>query len=205
MNYLSLHRRDIPLYGFRNLCDQSSLPKKILDCGAGGPHPPLRIFYEHEYECHGIEILKEQIDAAKDYALEKSLNLQIIEGDILELPYEDSGFSFVYSHHTVFHMMKVDIKRAVDEMRRVLVPEGLLFINFPTMERGDRMHGKEIGKGEYESMHGDESVIHSYFEDDEADPFFEGMEIVHKMKWKILKTQEWGDGISMIEYIVRKL
>ena len=30
MMNMILHRRDIPLYGFRNLCDQSSLPKKIF-------------------------------------------------------------------------------------------------------------------------------------------------------------------------------
>lgn len=123
---------------------------------------------------------------------------------MLKMPYADSSFSFVYSHHSVFHMLKVDIKQAIGDMRRVLAPGGLLFVNFPTMERGDRMSGKKVGKGEYESMHGDEAVIHSYFEDDEADVFFEGMEFVHKMKWKILKTQEWGDGIAMIEYIVRK-
>ena len=50
-------------------------------------------------------------------------------------------------------------------------------------------------------MHGIEERIHSYFEDDEADVFFDGMEIVHKMKWEILKSEEWGYWISMIEYI----
>ncbi len=105
--YLKLHRRDIPLYGFRNLCDQSSLPKKILDCGAGGPTPPLRIFYEHEYECHGIEIEKPRITQAEEYARDYGCNFEIIEGNILELPYEDSSFSFAYSHHTMFHLLKV--------------------------------------------------------------------------------------------------
>lgn len=84
------------------------LPKKILDCGAGESAPPLRIFYEHEYE------------------------------------------------------------------------------------------------GEYGCMHGIEGHIHSYFEDDEPDAFFEGMEIVHKMKWEILKSEEGVDWMSIIEYIVRK-
>lgn len=200
-----LHRRDIPLYGFRNICDQSALPRKILDCGAGGATPPLRIFHEHGYDCYGIEILKEQVVEAAKYAKKNDMKLDIIEGDILEMPYTDSSFSFVYSHHTVFHLLKIDIKRAIDQMRRVLSPGGLMFINFPLMDRADRMEGKEVGKGEYESKHGNESVIHSYFEDDEADPFFNGLEIVHKMKWKILKTQEWGDGIAMIEYILRKV
>ena len=202
--YLKLHRRDIPLYGFRNLCDQTSLPKKILDCGAGGPTPPLRIFYEHEYECHGIEIEKSRIDQAEEYALGNSCYFHIIEGDMLELPYEDSSFSFVYSHHTIFHMLKADVKRAIDEMRRVLVPGGLMFINFPPVRPKDEIDGKEIGKGEFGCMHGIEGHIHSYFEDDEPDAFFEGMKIVHKMKWKILKSEEWVDWISMIEYIVRK-
>ena len=202
--YLKLHRRDIPLYGFRNLCDQSNLPKKILDCGAGGPTPPLRIFYEHEYECHGIEIKKSRIDQAEEYALENSCNFTIIEGNMLELPYGDSSFSFVYSHHTIFHMLKVDIKRAIDEMRRVLVPEGLMFIDFPTLRPKDEIDGKEIGKGEFGWMHGIEGHIHSYFEDDEPDAFFEGMEIVYKMKWEILKSEEAIDWFSMIEYNVRK-
>ena len=202
--YLKLHRRDIPLYGFRNLCDQSSLPKKIMDCGAGGPTPPLRIFYEHEYECHGIEINKSRIAQAEEYALDYGIDLNIIEGNMLELPYEDYSFSFVFSHHSLFHLLKADIKRAIDEMRRVLVTGGLLFVNFPPMRDEDRIDGKEIGKGEYGWMHGIEGHVHSYFEDDEPDAFFKGMEMVHKMKWEILKSEEWADWVSMIEYILRK-
>jgi ubiquinone/menaquinone biosynthesis C-methylase UbiE len=202
--YLKLHRRDIPLYGFRNLCDQSSLPKKILDCGAGGPTPPLRIFYEHEYECHGIEISKEFLSQAEEYALKNRIYLEIIGGNMLDLPYEDSSFSFVYSHHSLFHLLKVDIKRAIDEMRRVLVPRGLMFLDFPILRSNDLIDGKKIGKGEFGCMHGIEGHIHSYFEDDEADVFFEGMEIIHKMKWEILKSEETIDWFSMIEYVVRK-
>ena len=192
------------MYGFRNLCNQSSLPKKILDCGAGGSTPPLRIFYEHDYECHDIEIKRARIDQAEEYARQNDCYFQIIEGNMLELPYEDGSFSFAYSHLTITHLLKVDIKRAIDEMRRILVTGGLLFINFPTTRPKDEIDGKVIGKGEFGCVHGIKGHIHSYFEDDEPDAFFEGMEIVHKMKWKILKSEEFLDWISMIEYIVRK-
>ena len=186
------------------LTDLPNLPKKILDCGAGGPTPPLRIFYEHGYECHGIDVDKSKIDQAEDYALDYSIHLQIIEANMLDLPYANSSFSFIYSHHSLFHLLKVDIKRALDEMRRVLVPRGLMYIDFPILRPNDVIDGKKIGKGEFGSMHGIQGHIHSYFEDDEADIFFDGMEIIHKMKWEILKSEESIDWFSMIEYVVRK-
>jgi ubiquinone/menaquinone biosynthesis C-methylase UbiE len=164
----------------------------------------LRIFHQYGYECHGIEISRDNLHNALEYAEKNTMNLVILEGDMRELPYEDSSFSFVFTHHSVFHMRKTEIRRAVDEMRRVLTPEGLLFINLPTMEREDRMHGKKVGKGEYESKHGNEVVIHSYFEDEEADFYFQAMKYVQKRKYTIFKSEGWGEGISMLEYIMRK-
>jgi len=79
-----LHRRDIPLIGFLNECNKSSLKKKILDCGAGGQFPPLAIFFAKGYECHGIELSEKQIEAAQNYVnehkkIEEKLNSQKIK------------------------------------------------------------------------------------------------------------------------------
>jgi len=44
------------LYSFLDFCNESTLVKSILDCGAGGIYPPLAIFSEYGYETHGLEL-----------------------------------------------------------------------------------------------------------------------------------------------------
>ncbi|MFX1252905.1 MAG: class I SAM-dependent methyltransferase [Promethearchaeota archaeon] len=199
-----VRRRDIPLLGFLSECNKTSLKKKILDCGAGGGSPPLAIFHEHGYECHGIEISKSRLKTAQNYAEQNKLNLNIILGDMCILPYENESFSFVFSHHTIHHMKKTDIKKSIEEMERVLVSEGLLFVNVPSVERSDYGQGEEVRKGEFVKRRRGKDSFHSYFEDDEADSYFQKTKIIHKMKWYLMKSEEWADGLVMLEYITRK-
>ena len=88
-----VRRRDIPLLGFLSTCNKTSLKKKVLDCGAGGRSPPLAIFHEHGYECHGIEISKSRMKTAQNYAEQNKLNLNIILGDMRTLQYCKASFS----------------------------------------------------------------------------------------------------------------
>lgn len=49
--------------------------------------------------------------------------------DMNGLSYEDESISYIYSYHTIFHIKK-DITKAVHEIKRVLKPKGICFINF---------------------------------------------------------------------------
>ncbi len=198
------HQRDIPLYAFLRECEISNLPKKILDCGAGGRSPPLAIFHAKGYETHGIEISENQIEKANQYAKTHNMNFNILEGDMRELPYSNQSFSFVFSHHTIFHMTKIDIKKTMQEMERVLVPNGLMFINVRSKDSNDFGHGKEIAPGEFLGQHGTEEVIHTFFEDDEVDNFLTNFEIIFKKKWYLIIAENWTSDLVMIEYIARK-
>jgi ubiquinone/menaquinone biosynthesis C-methylase UbiE len=201
---MQLHHRDIPLLAFLRECEKSSLPKKILDCGAGGSTPPLAIFYEKGYETHGIEISESQIVEANKYAKNNDMKFNLIKGDIRELPYEEKSFSFAFSHHTIFHMTKKDIIKSIQEMERVLVKNGLLFLNVRSVNSSDYGHGKELGPGEYLSKHGTEEVIHSYFEDNEIDDVLSKFDIIFKKKWHLFTAENWATDLVMIEYIARK-
>jgi len=199
-----LHRRDTPLFDFLNECNKSHLPKKILDCGAGGGTPPLAIFHQEGYKCHGIELLDSQIERAKAYEREHNMNFNIIKGDMRNLPYENESFSFVFSHHTVFHLCKKEVARTIKEMERVLMPEGLLFVNFPSYECRGYGVGEEKEKGEFVIDIEGEEVLHSFFKDDEADKYFQNFNIISKKKWVLLKNEGWVDGMAMIEYVGKK-
>ncbi len=201
---MTLHRRDYSLLGFLQECNKISLEKKILDCGAGGPTPPLAIFNREGYKTYGIEILENRIDQADKYAKEHNMELNIIKGDMRELPYEDETFSFVFSHHTINHLVKSDIRKSMKEMERVLVPGGLIYVNIPSIDCASYDKNMDTTNGELVQLERGKEVIHCFFQDDEADAFFENFTILSKNKWKLIINKDWFDNISMIDYIAQK-
>lgn len=73
------------------------------------------------------------------------LILNIENGDMRNLRFDDSTFSFVYSYNSIFHMSKEDIQKSINEFYRVLKPKGLMFVNFLTTSDFRCGHGENLG------------------------------------------------------------
>ncbi|MFP4345603.1 MAG: methyltransferase domain-containing protein [Anaerolineales bacterium] len=194
-----------PLYNFLRTCESSPLEKVVLDCGAGGPRPPLALFAQQGYEAHGVELSEERLRQAQDFARASALDLHLLHGDLRALPYTDTSISFAYTFNTIFHLPKEEMARGLQEIARVLKPGGLCFANLLSVDDGEYGAGEEVGPGEFlQEEHGGKS-LHSYFEDDEADGYFEGWSLLRREK-RVL--QLWVEGTrypgAMIDYIVRK-
>jgi ubiquinone/menaquinone biosynthesis C-methylase UbiE len=101
-------------------------------------------------------------------------------------------------------MKKDAIQKALDEMKRVLKPGGLLFVNVLSIDDFRCGEGPDLGNNQYEQMD-DEPVIHAYFEYDEADEYLKDMTFVLKERRIIERIYE-GKRIrqGFIDYIVRK-
>ncbi len=198
--------RQIPLYRFLMCCNETNLEKLVLDCGAGGDCPPLSLFDEYGYKTFGIEYDIKQIEKANHYAKEKGQYLNIKQGDMRKLELESESISYVYSYNSVFHMKKAEVLHSINEMKRVLKPNGLLFVNFLTIKDFRCGEGKVVGQNEYEQMDDDMPVIHSYFEEHETDHFFEDMDILYKED-RVLERIYEGERIrqGFIDYIARKI
>ncbi|NHJ48899.1 MAG: class I SAM-dependent methyltransferase [Asgard group archaeon] len=182
------------------------LNKKILDCGAGGNTPPLGLFYERGFETHGIDISEEQIKLAEKFSQENKMELNIIKGDIRDIPFENESFEFVLSYNTIFHLTKKDIKKSIDEAKRVLKKNGLFFVNFMTPEDKYFGEGKQISKGEFELVN-DEGVkrYRAFFELEEVKEYFDGFEILLLENRHIRLPTLWKDyEASYIDIIVKK-
>lgn len=196
--------KQVPLYRFLDLClTQNSSTMKILDCGAGGKMPPLALFKEYGFDTYGIEIDSKAISEANSFELSKGLALNIQKGDMTSLEFENESFDFVYSYNSIFHMKKVDIMKAVNELKRVLKPGGLLFLNFLSVDDFRCGKGPHLGDNQYEQMD-DEPVIHSYFQHDEADKYFSDMELLIK-EIRIIHRVYEGSLIrqGFVDYIVK--
>ena len=172
---------------------KSHLEKKILDCGAGGHLPPLAMFHEHGFETHGVDISESRIKDAIEYGKKIGADLKIINCDMRELSYDDESFSFVFSYNTIFHMTKKDIKKSMAEMRRVLVKDGLCFVNFMSTEDDMYGEGEELVKGECRQIECGEEVIHTFFDDNEVSDFLEGFELIALDKRYIKRPKRWQD------------
>lgn len=123
-----------------------------------------------------------------------------------KLRFDDESFSFVYSYNSVFHMTKKDVSKSIDEMKRVLKKNGLLFVNFLTTSDFRCGEGIDIGNNQYEQMEDDIPVIHSYFEECEVEKYFEDMGILYKEN-RVLERIFEGKKIrqGFVDYILKKI
>jgi ubiquinone/menaquinone biosynthesis C-methylase UbiE len=200
--------RAVELYTFLEYCNNSSLEKEVLECGAGtsGEFEPLLVrFFDYGYDTHGIEISKERLLAAQDYCIENELDLDIRAGDMRKIPFEDESMSFLFSYNTIFHLPKQDIRTAMGEIERVLKPEGLCFVNFLSVNSESFGQGEQLGEGEYREEHDGMEFIHSYFEDEEPDTYFHKFTVLHKEK-RIREQLMGGDWTrrAYIDFIAMK-
>lgn len=197
--------KQIPLYRFLALCNESGMEKTILDCGAGGDSPPLSLFADYGYFTCGIEMNNEQLKKADQFGQTRGQNLNILQGDMRHLPMRDESTSFVYSYNSIFHMRKSDVKESINEMKRVLKPNGLLFVNFLTLKDFRVGDGVDLGEHQYEQMEDDELVIHSYYDYLEADSMFDDMQLIYKED-RVLERKFEGEWIrqGFIDYIYIK-
>jgi ubiquinone/menaquinone biosynthesis C-methylase UbiE len=131
------------------------------------------------------------------------MEVELRKGDMRNIPYDDKLFGYVFSYNSIFHLSKKDSGEAIDEMFRVLKNGGLCFVNFISKEDSWYGDGKEVNPGEFiqEESHG--KVLHSYFDDEEPDRYFENFEIIFKQKKKVF-VNNIPYLPCYIEYIVRK-
>ena len=197
-----------PFYNFLSCLSESAIEGPILDCGSGGPNPKQALFVRLGFDIMGIEFSEERFEQAQKYAKENKLELSMQLADMREIPFESDYFGHIYSYNTIFHMVKQDIKKAIDEMIRVLKPGGLCFVNFLSVDSSFYGEGNENNPGECVITEGDEEILHTFFTDEESDTFFDNLDIEILFKEKRILHKKFEDGEvlddSYIDYIVQK-
>ena len=181
----------------------SQLEKKILDCGAGGNLPPLGIFHQHGFDTTGIEISDSQLEKSRAFCEKNNMDLNIIKGDMRKLDFDNESFSHVYSQNSIFHLNKADTALAMSEMRRVLRPDGYIYVNFLSIDDQGCGAGEAAGPGEWIAPEHGEPTLHSFYTDEEPDVYFRGMSIAMKTK-SIMEFENGSYRGATLEYIAQK-
>jgi 2-polyprenyl-3-methyl-5-hydroxy-6-metoxy-1,4-benzoquinol methylase len=79
----------------------------------------------------GIDRGKKSIGAARRVAEQLGVDAEYAIGDVRELPFGDASFDAVFSYSVLQHLAKSDVRTVVSEIRRVLRPDGLVWIEMP--------------------------------------------------------------------------
>ncbi len=117
---------------------------KVLYVGVGGGMELLQFAYfsRQKNGVIGIDVVDEMLDASKRNFIEaENLNpwfkkeyVDLRKGDALQLPLEDNSID-VAAQNCLFNIFKQDeLKKALQEMYRVLKPRGRLVMSDPTCE-----------------------------------------------------------------------
>lgn len=186
---LILRPNAIPVYGFlskiaaRGLPAEGELRLKILDCGAGGRVPPVALFAQHGFEAFGIDIDPEQLARAKQFCADNAIEVDLREGDMRALPFEDESLDYVFEQYAMCHLSKADTAKVVNEMQRILKPGGMALLGVISMDCWPKsFFGEEKVPGEFWMIEDGEEARHSMFTDDEADALVAGWEVLSREK-----------------------
>lgn len=117
----------------------------ILYVGVGGGMELLQFAYFSRQKggVIGVDVVDEMLDAsAKNFVQAEELNpwfkndfVDLRKGSALELPIEDNSID-VAAQNCLFNIFKMDdLKKALEEMYRVLKPHGRLVLSDPTCEQ----------------------------------------------------------------------
>lgn len=103
----------------------------VLVAGCGTGREALLI---HEY----LEVPVSGVDLNARWTSEGSWNddvdgLELQQGSVLDLPFEDNSFDIVFYHHVMEHVS--DPPRSLKELARVLAPGGIIYIGTPNRHR----------------------------------------------------------------------
>lgn len=200
MNLLEKNIWPEGLITFLRVIKDSELNRSVLDCGAGGKKPPLALFHRIGFKTYGIDISDQSLQFASSYEQKNNIKLNIKYGDMRNLPFEDSTISFVFTQNSLCHLDKRDHAVVIDEIVRVLRPEGYCFIDFMSTE-SSYCNEEEmrlytlVGDNEYRKKGQDVDCYHSFFNDEEPDKYFSQLNIVRidKIVSDIRAKHSWVD------------
>ncbi len=150
----------------------------ILDLGSGSGRHTVYLAAEG-FNVTGIDAAKKGIEITKKLLDERNLTAELICKNFYDgLPFEDNSYDCIISTQAIHHNRLYEIKKLIDEIKRVLKSEGKIFITVPKLKNISYKDPLEIEKNTFIPTKGHEQgVIHHYFDIIEIKKFFSNFDI----------------------------
>jgi len=101
--------------------------KKILDLGCGvGRHSYL--FAENGFNVDSLDFSETAIKEVSKNVKERNYKINVVQGDMLNLPYKNCSFDCILAYHVISHTDTNGIKKIIEEINRVLKSDGEFYL-----------------------------------------------------------------------------
>jgi SAM-dependent methyltransferase len=115
-----------------------------LVCELGcGPGQVARYLKDRGVEMCGVDLSPEMVRVAGRL----NPDISFSQGDMLALQFPDDSLAAIVLFYSIIHIQRNDVMRALQEMRRVLAPNGRLFLAFHGGEgelHRDEWYGEKV-------------------------------------------------------------
>lgn len=158
-------------YGVKTVCD--------IGCGFGRYSAVLSY---NRFEVYGFDIsdyaVKITEEMLKSFGLEYR---QFKKCEMTNIQFEDSMFEGVVAHAVIDHLTLADAKRSINEISRIVKPDGLVYVSFDGLSDEDIDSDHEtLEDGSMVYRNGDrEGLLFRYYEDNEIEQFLGGYKILY--------------------------
>ena len=107
--------------------------KSVLDLGCGlGRHSVL--FAQCGFKVTALDISDDALSFLKKYSKEMGVDIACRRADMESLPFADDAFDCIFAMHSAGHTDTEGMRRIMAELRRVLKPDGELFMTLCSKE-----------------------------------------------------------------------
>jgi len=162
--------------------------RRVLDVGCGAGRNAL-FLAKQGYYVVGVDISSTALKMALRKADGATLkNCVFIRGDFLKLPFSDSQFNAVVSCYSIENQSLLKIRKALNEMKRVLVSRGLVLVTLHSTQHWRFGLGKQINPGAFlttERIDGKKVRFQTHFFRKE-----DVMELFHNLDLRTLSIKE---------------
>ena len=135
-------------------CAPAAAGREVLDAGCGVGWGTALLAAAGPARLVGLDIDEDALAEAGERT--RGLNVELRRGDLLRLPFGDRSFDLVTCFEAIEHVSDPDV--ALDELHRVLRPDGVLLISTPRRQpslRENVHHTHEYVPGEFERALGE--------------------------------------------------
>lgn len=157
----------------------------VLDAGCGNGRYMLPL--SRIYDVVGMDVAMNALSEARSYLGRSGRHAECIASTLTALPFSDNSFDAVVCYGVIQHLFESERKLAVEEIRRVLKPSGILFVEvFGTADM--RFGGQEVEHNTFVRKGG---IIYHYFTEHELGSLLSGFS---QVDLKSIRTEKTFNG-----------